>query len=1326
MRNNKFNNKNKKKDDKDKDKKRGDKPAVKEIAKRPASCVKELLRDYALPVAKGGNLSHLLLALGVRALELPGWIDPIGHPVAHYIRDLLRLDAARDAATMFDPATKQMSIWDVFGRPGDYKGPSAEPGVMVNIVATRPNEFAGDGARVILPQMVEGFCHVATMVDIYQQHDWRTPLSATFVASVARLTMGGTCYIIAHNPREMIGGAVYTASVGMEGGESRRVFSKEEVWWPGRDNAAMSEFIADANAAPYPLHPMQLDWLLQKVHQVPDGWLHVSELVSFGGIGSMHLWKCRLTRVEPLPVGPVLSHPKRYRTLVLEQWEQRLRMIFPVAQTIRSMVARLTDDVGEPERFEGRYWMRTWANMVIYDAYVSMELQDQVRFKLLGGRLLQTLSKDVKLLMAASQGNAWWMECNPELADIVAHNTLLHAILCASDSGQVEAIDWFRQEHAEEEEARARIAKASPYPRRASVWGLGTKVGFSVAATMATLLISRANPRVGAAFGAAATALGVYMMGRKADSGVGAVLALFVDQARKTVMWALRQLQVTRTATTVWGKVKQLATMAISEVMPDQTTLLAGPLATAWHVWSTQYKLMAEGAVHSIGVTAFLSKVWASAVRPGGFWRTYGSLMIAWFGLSFFAGLMTGRGKRASLGWNEVGSLLEEGFKWYSPPLGACAALGEAAAYVFNGTPALDRCPALGFHLASCVSYHFAPWSLPLWCAGHLAFNEWIEPDWDFDDWALDWAAGRLSTKVGVRPIPSDVRFRAFEAMPVAAPEWADWRLDLLCITDGARRVSLGEVDDMFRMDNCECRHTGRCQDCKAAPYLGFSWPLVVMGLLYQPAPGFHSDIAATVLRAFKDPTEGHMRDAESELAFYDRVRDHMSDGADELLQILRRFAPQPEELPSIAECARVMGGLRGKNLLDVAAAMDVGNMKYNVKMMSKYNETIKGQGVTIANGAGAETVALKPRIIRNVDTEYQVDTLPEARILKEQLCSVFDGNHVFVFGRYRVRIVIAKVVNLDAYAKLLHESAEAVIIVSCDDCVFSGGRHAGTRVFPSAFGENDFSAWDQSQLLPLWEWFIGACDVLGLSQEFALKILSTAVAKFATRRGTCTMRGIAHCQMATGCAVTSDLGSLFDIMMWAVAMTNDLDFRASCRLMGVETKMQLSDKLEGCTFLKGWFCPDEQGVMCWSNLPSCVLKMGKIFRNPVNLSGLADPSLAALACQGAICASFPKIEESYPIVGAYLVRIQELLRAEGLEEQARHISLNRYVVENAVYKKRGLVANRPVVLRLVEERYGISEDEVLSLERLLRSVSRLPCVISHPALQKLIDVDYQ
>jgi len=377
-------------------------------------------------------------------------------------------------------------------------------------------------------------------------------------------------------------------------------------------------------------------------------------------------------------------------------------------------------------------------------------------------------------------------------------------------------------------------------------------------------------------------------------------------------------------------------------------------------------------------------------------------------------------------------------------------------------------------------------------------------------------------------------------------------------------------------------------------------------------------------------------------------------------------------------------------------------------------------------NGAGRDTVVLKPRIIRNVATEYQVDTLPEGRVFKSQMQGLFDGSCVFQVGHYSVRFVIAKTILLDQYAELLSTSREAVVVVSCDDCVYAGGAFSGSRVFPANFGENDFEAWDQSQLLPLWEWFLEACNVLRLSEEFAQKIFATACAKFITRRGIATMTGVAHCQMATGCAVTSDLGSVFDILMWVHAMIHDVAFPESCQSLGVRTKLQNADDLEGVTFLKGWFCRDEQERLVWCNLPSCVLKMGKIFRNPMSLSGHRDPHVAALLCQGAICSSFPHVEGSYPIVGAFLKQIQSLLRADGLEEEASHIALNRYVVENAVYKKRSLVANRGAVLHLMERRYGITEPEVLELESHIRSISRLPCVVSHPVLQKLIDADYQ
>ena len=167
--------------------------------------------------------------------------------------------------------------------------------------------------------------------------------------------------------------------------------------------------------------------------------------------------------------------------------------------------------------------------------------------------------------------------------------------------------------------------------------------------------------------------------------------------------------------------------------------------------------------------------------------------------------------------------------------------------------------------------------------------------------------------------------------------------------------------------------------------------------------------------------------------------------------------------------------------------------------------------------------------------------------------------------------------------------------------------------------------------------------------------------------------------------------------------------------------KLKTAEVLEECTFLKGFFWAEGYEAD-WSVLPSTVLKVGKLMRDPRSLFHGDQPDVYA-ACLDAVCSSV-QVPEDYPTLGAF-VSMAKRLRADHAGAQiAPRVHLSNFM-EDHQYKLRTSSATRRVVLAFMLQRYGISEEEVIECELLLKQVKRLPVLICHPAFEKMRAVDY-
>jgi hypothetical protein len=151
-------------------------------------------------------------------------------------------------------------------------------------------------------------------------------------------------------------------------------------------------------------------------------------------------------------------------------------------------------------------------------------------------------------------------------------------------------------------------------------------------------------------------------------------------------------------------------------------------------------------------------------------------------------------------------------------------------------------------------------------------------------------------------------------------------------------------------------------------------------------------------------------------------------------------------------------------------------------------------------------------------------------------------------------------------------------------------------------------------------------------------------------------------------------------------------------------------------TFLRGWWVPAIRGGLTWLPLPSQVLKMGKLCRQPTAIAHTRDWRLAYRVCAYALGSSLGEVPEEYPILGPFLARLRHL----GLH----HIVLEDVIDEHKPVVDRARAIERPAALAMMCLRYGVSVTDIEDAERLIRG-AEIPSWISHPVFEALQRVDY-
>jgi hypothetical protein len=432
-----------------------------------------------------------------------------------------------------------------------------------------------------------------------------------------------------------------------------------------------------------------------------------------------------------------------------------------------------------------------------------------------------------------------------------------------------------------------------------------------------------------------------------------------------------------------------------------------------------------------------------------------------------------------------------------------------------------------------------------------------------------------------------------------------------------------------------------------------------------------------------------------------------------EIFDMVSQMVPEGVHEPwALERCAEALGGVKAKNLLESWDQVVLGQIsKSKKKIMVKWNETIAWKLIS-------HVLTVKPRAITLLSNELHSWFSPDARGFSDVLHCIFDGRlfdgiRVYYASGYSGQALDALGGHLYGYEDFIAASGDDSIV-----CFFATWRNTQWRFAPLA--EGDFSAMDQSEKLDALMHHASLMAKFGVP-KFAIDMAMDVSGLPYTASGKrLKIKGSVGHQLATGIDYTTPFNSLTTICFWLyVRAHRDESPEDLAAKLGLKLKLVTRHEANLCTFLKGWWQPGKEGGVYWYPLPSQVVKLGKIMREPrlFDLEGrqaLKGVQIAAWA----IAQSMPTLPRDYPVLGAFLSML-ERCGARG--------SATVSASEDGWYKPMttGMSIDRGYVLDSLCARYGITSEMVNECEALMLQVQRLPVFMVHDVFVVLSRVDY-
>jgi hypothetical protein len=366
----------------------------------------------------------------------------------------------------------------------------------------------------------------------------------------------------------------------------------------------------------------------------------------------------------------------------------------------------------------------------------------------------------------------------------------------------------------------------------------------------------------------------------------------------------------------------------------------------------------------------------------------------------------------------------------------------------------------------------------------------------------------------------------------------------------------------------------------------------------------------------------------------------------------------------------------------------------------------------------------IRPRSIINLDPVAHTRTTRWSRMIANKLHQICDGKTILEFGAVKIRIIFASGYTweqLNEAMDIMRNTRETVLMVAGDDTVLKLGEQFGD--LEGELIEGDFTKIDITQDDPI---LISAAsqwlEKLGVPESTQHLYFELVKKMHRISYQEWKIRFTTEAIMPTGMTLTTVYNSTTSMQAlgeYARQKYHDREKQpeAVIRELGLQIKVKKVKEYTQVSFLKGWWQEDILGNLVWLPLPSCILKLGKTFREPCEIMKVKDVNKALAMCAYSLACSPGKIPLNYPIVTTYLKQLKKLsikTNIDVLEEKFKRIKITERVD-----------LDFPKVVNNIMNRYSIEIQELKEIEQLWMTIQELPMFISHPALLRLRDIDY-
>jgi hypothetical protein len=399
--------------------------------------------------------------------------------------------------------------------------------------------------------------------------------------------------------------------------------------------------------------------------------------------------------------------------------------------------------------------------------------------------------------------------------------------------------------------------------------------------------------------------------------------------------------------------------------------------------------------------------------------------------------------------------------------------------------------------------------------------------------------------------------------------------------------------------------------------------------------------------------------------------------------------------------------------------AVQVGKPPVTLAGFPKQNETIR-----------ISETKFNPRAVVIVDSWSQANLQPYCAAIALRMKQVFDGERVFELPELGIPTCTLKFgsgCNAEALSQWAQTRPPGIwsFIAAGDDSV---------TVDPlGCITEADFGKYDQSQGPRALQCEAILLQKLGMPAD-AMKFFYRLYFGeggtylnpnrrriYASKKGF-TFRADIRTMRVTGSPDTTIGNSLVNIL----AFLGTVKGRYSHSDLGFTVVAHSLPSIYGATFLRGWFVRSNSHQPIWLPLPGQLGKWGKICVQPARATGLKRGTYRdqLLRLSHAICSSWIHVPRQYPIVGAFLSRLERFLE----ENPGTHTGGAADLFEPNPYKvmvEDDVDLDVDFTYSLMERRYDIPRAVIVEAHQFLLTTPDPPCLYHHPAIERMAEVDY-